>query len=95
MPTIRVDDRSSVYSPEVDVSSATPAEFRPLTQLPAAGAKLKIFHGTWQTHYERLLGNPLTREAMQFAGKPASKSVTAQPLKVGKDAVCGFKEGAR
>ncbi|MDA9464748.1 hypothetical protein XH87_09025 [Bradyrhizobium sp. CCBAU 53415] len=39
--------------------------------------------------------NPLTREAMQFAGKPASKSVTAPPLKVGKDAVFGFKEGTR
>ena len=31
--------------------------------------------------------NPFTKEPMQFAAKPASKSVKASPLKVAKDAV--------
>lgn len=31
--------------------------------------------------------NPFTKEPMQFAAKPASKSVKASPLKVVKDAV--------
>ena len=31
--------------------------------------------------------NPFTKEPMQFAAKPASKTVKAQPLKVVKDAV--------
>lgn len=31
--------------------------------------------------------NPFTKEPMQFAAKPASKTVKAQPLKVAKDAV--------
>jgi DNA-binding protein HU-beta len=31
--------------------------------------------------------NPLTKEPMEFAAKPASKSVRASPLKVAKDAV--------
>jgi len=31
--------------------------------------------------------NPFTKEPMDFAAKPASKSVKAQPLKVVKDAV--------
>jgi DNA-binding protein HU-beta len=31
--------------------------------------------------------NPFTKESMQFAAKPASKSVKASPLKVAKDAV--------
>jgi len=39
---LRVHDRSCIYSSEVDVSSVTPAAFRPLTQLPVARAKLKI-----------------------------------------------------
>src|ERR1700692_748797 len=30
--------------------------------------------------------NPFTKEPMEFAAKPASKSVKASPLKVGKDA---------
>jgi nucleoid DNA-binding protein len=33
--------------------------------------------------------NPFTKEPMEFAAKPASKSVKASPLKVAKDAVCG------
>jgi hypothetical protein len=38
--------------------------------------------------------NPFTKEPMEFAAKPASKSVRASPLKVAKDAVlikCTFK----
>lgn len=31
--------------------------------------------------------NPFTKEPMQFAAKPASKSVKASPLKVAKDSV--------
>ena len=31
--------------------------------------------------------NPFTKEPMEFAAKPASKSVKASPLKVAKDAV--------
>ncbi len=31
--------------------------------------------------------NPFTKEPMEFAAKPASKTVKAQPLKVAKDAV--------
>jgi nucleoid DNA-binding protein len=31
--------------------------------------------------------NPFTKEPMQFAAKPASRSVKASPLKVAKDAV--------
>jgi DNA-binding protein HU-beta len=31
--------------------------------------------------------NPFTKEPMEFAAKPASKSVKASPLKVTKDAV--------
>lgn len=31
--------------------------------------------------------NPFTKEPMQFAAKPASKTVKASPLKVAKDAV--------
>ena len=31
--------------------------------------------------------NPFTREPMEFAAKPASKSVKASPLKAAKDAV--------
>ena len=31
--------------------------------------------------------NPFTKEPMEFAAKPASKSVRASPLKVSKDAV--------
>jgi DNA-binding protein HU-beta len=31
--------------------------------------------------------NPFTKEPMEFAAKPASKSVKAAPLKVVKDAV--------
>jgi DNA-binding protein HU-beta len=31
--------------------------------------------------------NPFTKEPMDFAAKPASKTVKAQPLKVAKDAV--------
>jgi DNA-binding protein HU-beta len=31
--------------------------------------------------------NPFTKEPMEFAAKPASKSVKAAPLKVAKDAV--------
>jgi DNA-binding protein HU-beta len=31
--------------------------------------------------------NPFTKEPMQFAAKPASKSVKASPLKVAKDAM--------
>jgi hypothetical protein len=31
--------------------------------------------------------NPFTKEPMEFAAKPASKSVRASPLKVAKDAV--------
>jgi DNA-binding protein HU-beta len=31
--------------------------------------------------------NPFTKEPMEFAAKPASKSVKATPLKVAKDAV--------
>ena len=31
--------------------------------------------------------NPFTKEPMDFAAKPASKSVKASPLKVAKDAV--------
>ena len=31
--------------------------------------------------------NPFTKEPMEFAAKPASKSVKALPLKVAKDAV--------
>src|SRR5438128_812189 len=31
--------------------------------------------------------NPFTKEPMEFAAKPASKSVKASPLKIAKDAV--------
>jgi DNA-binding protein HU-beta len=35
----------------------------------------------------RLGINPFTKEPMEFAAKPASRSVKASPLKVAKDAV--------
>src|ERR1700751_3653049 len=37
--------------------------------------------------------NPFTRERMEFAAKPASKSVKASPLKVAKDAVRSERVG--
>ena len=36
--------------------------------------------------------NPFTKLPMEFAAKPASKSVKASPLKVAKDAVAGGGE---
>ena len=36
--------------------------------------------------------NPFTKEPMEFAAKPASKSVKASPLKVAKDAVGTFSK---
>ena len=37
--------------------------------------------------------NPFTKEPMEFAAKPASRSVKASPLKVAKDAVHDSKAG--
>lgn len=37
--------------------------------------------------------NPFTKEPMEFAAKPASKSVKASPLKVAKDSVLSPPEG--
>lgn len=37
--------------------------------------------------------NPFTKEPMEFAAKPASKSVKASPLKVAKDSVLNPPEG--